>query len=174
MPSALLIPVPEAEPLVKSFRDRFDASAAVGVPAHITLVFPFAGPPALDEACCEGLANLVAGFAQFSFALQETRRFPRVLYLAPEPDQPFRALTEAIVRLHPEFPPYGGAFPNVTPHLTVAETDAIDRVAEEFDGASRGILPIAASANVVVLMVKGDDGWWRHYRSFALGRPVQR
>jgi hypothetical protein len=30
--------VPEAEPLVKPFRDRYDPSAAAGVPAHITLL----------------------------------------------------------------------------------------------------------------------------------------
>ena len=36
--SALIIAVPEAEPLVKAWRERFDYSAGVGVPAHITLL----------------------------------------------------------------------------------------------------------------------------------------
>jgi hypothetical protein len=36
--------VPEAEPLVKPFRDRYDPSAAAGVPAHITLLYPFKQP----------------------------------------------------------------------------------------------------------------------------------
>lgn len=39
--SALVVLVPEAEALVKSFRDRHDPSAAAGVPAHITLLYPF-------------------------------------------------------------------------------------------------------------------------------------
>ena len=42
--SALVILVPEAEPLVRPFRHRFDPSAALGVPAHITLLYPFIAP----------------------------------------------------------------------------------------------------------------------------------
>ena len=36
--SALVVLVPEAEGLVKDFRDRYDPSATAGVPAHITLL----------------------------------------------------------------------------------------------------------------------------------------
>ena len=39
--SALLIPVPAAEPAVRAWRGQFDPSAAAGVPAHITLLVPF-------------------------------------------------------------------------------------------------------------------------------------
>jgi len=42
---------------------------------------------------------------------REPRRFgDQVLYLAPAPDQPFRRLTDIIVREFPDYPPYGGAF----------------------------------------------------------------
>jgi hypothetical protein len=41
--------VPEAEPLVKPFRDRYDPSAAAGVPAHITLLYPFKHPDEADQ-----------------------------------------------------------------------------------------------------------------------------
>jgi hypothetical protein len=34
--SALIVEVPEAEPAVARYRDRFDASAPLGVPTHIT------------------------------------------------------------------------------------------------------------------------------------------
>ena len=41
--SALIVRVPEAEAeaLAGALRERFDASARVGLPAHITLVCPF-------------------------------------------------------------------------------------------------------------------------------------
>jgi hypothetical protein len=45
--SALVVLVPEAEVLVKPFRDRFDPLAAAGVPAHITLLYPFKHPDGL-------------------------------------------------------------------------------------------------------------------------------
>jgi len=44
--SSLMIVVPEAERLVKPFREKYDPSAAVGVPAHITLLYPFKLPVA--------------------------------------------------------------------------------------------------------------------------------
>ena len=42
--SALLVPVPEAEPFVQRHRFRHDSVALRGVPAHITVLFPFVAP----------------------------------------------------------------------------------------------------------------------------------
>jgi hypothetical protein len=39
--SALIIEVPEAEPAVARCREHLDASDALGVPAHITVLAPF-------------------------------------------------------------------------------------------------------------------------------------
>ena len=38
--SAVVIPVPEAEPLVGELRLEHDPAAAAGVPAHVTLLSP--------------------------------------------------------------------------------------------------------------------------------------
>ena len=40
--TALIVEVPEAEPAVGALRLEHDRSAARGVPAHITILFPFA------------------------------------------------------------------------------------------------------------------------------------
>jgi 2'-5' RNA ligase len=97
MESALLVLVPEAEALVKSFRDRYDPSAAAGMPAHITLLYPFKLPSELDDEVLADLRRCFARFAPIRYALASIRRFPvEVLYLAPEPDEPFRRLTLAI------------------------------------------------------------------------------
>jgi hypothetical protein len=45
-----------------------------------------------------------------------------VLWLEPEPGQPFRSLTAAVWAAFPEQPPYGGAHQDPVPHLTVAES----------------------------------------------------
>jgi hypothetical protein len=39
--SAFIVCVPEAEPHVAVLRERFDASARLGLPAHITMLYPF-------------------------------------------------------------------------------------------------------------------------------------
>lgn len=39
--TGLIVRIPEAEPAVRRWRDRFDPSAEAGVPAHVTVLFPF-------------------------------------------------------------------------------------------------------------------------------------
>jgi len=43
------------------------------------------------------------------------------MWLDPEPALPFRDLTNAVWRMFPQHPPYGGAHPDLIPHLTLAE-----------------------------------------------------
>lgn len=42
--SAFIVKVPSAESLVGALRRRFDATSALDVPAHITVLFPFMDP----------------------------------------------------------------------------------------------------------------------------------
>ena len=74
--SALIIAVPEAEPLVKALRDQFDWSAAQGVPAHITIDYPFIPPDQITPEVLADLREFFAQFAAFEFTLPETRHFP--------------------------------------------------------------------------------------------------
>ena len=170
--SALFIFVPEAEGLVKPFRDRYDPSAAAGVPAHITLLVPFKPPDEINEAVLDDLRRCFARFAPFEFSLASIRRFPDVIYLVPEPDEPFRQLTLAIWERYPEAPPFGGKWPDIIPHLTVAQlTDEqqLDRIADEFAQACQEQLPICATA-VETLLADNRSGYWLTRATFSLGR----
>jgi len=161
--SALMVLVPEAEPLVKPFRDRYDPSAAAGVPAHITLLYPFKHPDEVGKTVLDSLSQWFRRRAPFRFSLAPVRRFPdAVLYLAPEPDEPFRELTLAIWDWYPETPPYGGKWPDIVPHLTLAcvkDDQQLDSIAGDFAQASRGRLPIRAIAAEVALMEKRSGRW---------------
>src|SRR5437870_4853994 len=118
--SALVVPVPEAEPVVGRWRAGRDPSARAGLPAHITLLYPFVPPPLLDTAVDDAVADALATFHAFPFRLARTATFPGVLYLAAEPAQPFVDLTNVMTRRWPEHPPYEGRYDDVVPHLTVA------------------------------------------------------
>src|SRR5256885_11228054 len=67
--SALLIPVPEAAPLVREHRLRLDPNAAAGVPEHITLLSPFIRPDRLDAGVRWRLAALFARVRSLPFPL---------------------------------------------------------------------------------------------------------
>jgi len=168
--TTLVILVPEAESLVQTFREKYDHSAAAGMPAHITLLYPFKHPDQVNDFLVDDLRMLFSSHTRFQFSLVSTRGFPGVLYLAPEPPVPFKKLTRAIATQYPETPPYGGTFPDTVPHLTVAQrcsSEELVSIEEEFSRVSAGRLPIHATATEVCLMEK-RGGRWRNHTSFAL------
>jgi 2'-5' RNA ligase len=169
--SALVILVPEAEDTVRPFRDLYDPSAADSCPAHVTLLYPFKAPADISEADLRRLDGLFAAFAPFRFCLSDLGRFPGVLYLAPVPSEPFRALTSAIEKEFPETPLYGGAYPDIVPHLSVAnlpgDEPRLDRIAADFSRGFAESSPISATASEVVLL-DTRDGRWKVRATFRL------
>jgi len=168
--SAVIVAVPEAEPVVGELRLRHTHDAPLGVPAHVTLLFPFVPAERADEA--EGqLAELLRGHAPFDGTFARTARFPDVLYLAPEPAERFSALTEAIAAEWPEHPPYEGVHETVIPHLTVAESEdgaLLDTIAAEVEPR----LPIRTHVSEATLIVEDEEGRWHEHGRLPLGgRP---
>jgi 2'-5' RNA ligase len=156
--SALIVEVPEAEPLVREWRAKHDWSAQHGVPAHITLLVPFVPTETIDDRLHAELRALFAAHPAFSFRLARVARFPEVAWLAPEPVEPFKALIEAIASQYPEYPPYEGIHDEVIPHLTVAEGGT--ELQNEVDAALTPALPISAEARSVSLILEDESGWW--------------
>lgn len=169
--SALVVLIPEAESLVGAFRDQFDPSASVGMPAHITVLYPFKSPHELTPGVIRSLEELFSKSPIFGVSFAESRRFPSVLYLSPSPDDAFRRLTEIVTECFPETPPYGGRFTDIVPHLTVAEVSdgqRLDEIAAEFDRLAGGHLPIRAAVSEIAL-VDNASGSWQVRTRFALG-----
>jgi 2'-5' RNA ligase superfamily protein len=72
--SGIILPVPEAEPIVGQLRTLYDPQARVGVPAHITLLYPFAHASKVADIV-DALHQLFSRVPAFEFALVATRRF---------------------------------------------------------------------------------------------------
>jgi hypothetical protein len=170
--SALVILVPKAEAFVERIRQRYDPSAAIGMPAHITLNYPFLPGQRVDAEDIDQLRVLFSGFPPLRFALVEVRRFFDTVYLAPEPGDPFMQMIQAVASHFPGSPPYGGIFAEVVPHLSLAQSEneaELELVLREFAPGSKGKLPIAASAGEVWLM-DNQSGRWEKRLAFRLGR----
>jgi 2'-5' RNA ligase len=165
--SALVVEVPEAEPLVSDWRAKHDSSAQRGVPAHITLLYPFAPTERVDDGLLNDLRELFASQSAFSFRLTRVARFPEVAWLAPEPPDPFAVLIELIARRYPDYPPYEGIHDEVIPHLTVAEGGV--ELQDEVETALTPHLPIQADAKTVTLLVEDENERWRLGAHFPLG-----
>src|SRR5439155_3760547 len=85
--TALIVPVPEASAAVDASRElTCNAKPSIGVPPHITLLFPFVAR--ITEDLISDLQDVFAPIAPFAIELREVERFPGVAYLAPEPAAP--------------------------------------------------------------------------------------
>lgn len=164
--SGLIVTIPEAEPAVRAWRDRLDPSSRAGVPAHVTVLYPFLDASRIDQGVCAAVGELLGRHQSFEAPFDHCGRFPGVLYLAPETDTHFRRLTEAIVERWPENPPFGGQFDDVIPHLTVAQGQD-EVVLEEIEADLVTNLPIVTQVSSVDMLVH-DGTLWRRRASFAL------
>ena len=168
--SALIIAVPEASLAVDEWRERTSyAKPSRGVPAHVTILFPFVPPASIDRALVTDLRALFGEIERFRFELGTTARLPGVLYLEPAPAELFVCLTEKVSRAYPTYPPYEGAFDSIIPHLTAAEGSV-----ETLDEAEAEIvtrLPIRARATEVLLIEEIEPGSarWQARARLALG-----
>jgi 2'-5' RNA ligase len=170
--TAVLVLVPQAEAAVAEHREHLDMAASWGVPAHLSVVYPFVSPADVDERVLDALAAAVGAVPAFDCVFARTDWFgDDVLWLAPEPEAPFRALTRAVVAAFPAHLPYGGIHGGSVPHLTVGELrlGSTEELAAA-ERAVRGHLPIRARvAQAVLLAGRPEPGSWRPVAGFPLG-----
>ena len=160
--SALAVLVPEAEPVVAPLRQRLDRAASQGVPAHVTVLVPFLPPQELTANILAALRHTVAGVPRFFLTLNKVGWFgERVVWLSPDPAEPFRELTHRIAGRFPRAQPYRGEFTDVVPHLTIGH----DHPHEVLTAAAAEVqqhLPIHAWVSTVHLLVgrpEAGDSW---------------
>ena len=169
--SALIVTIPEAEPVVAPHRELFDRAASWGVPAHVTVLFPFLPPGEIDERVLEKLGRAAATVPAFFVALDRLGWFgERVVWLAPEPAEPFQRLTAAVTAHFPGVRPYDGAFDEVVPHLTIGHDHPVD-VLKAAGEAVLPQLPIRARVDTLRLITgrRESGGSWLTRALFPLG-----
>ncbi|MFI5761539.1 2'-5' RNA ligase family protein [Streptomyces sp. NPDC051563] len=172
--TALIVRIPEAEPVVREWQERIDPAtrAGAGVPAHVSVLYPFLPESLIDASVHASIAAALSPHHAFDLRFGRTGRFPGMLYLAPEPDAPLRGLTRAVTERWPEVRPYGGRYEDPVPHLTVAQrAPEADLDAAEADLAAR--LPLTARVRAVDL-VAYDGTAWRERARFLLREPSTR
>jgi 2'-5' RNA ligase len=167
--TGLIVEVPDAEHVVADWREQLDPHAMLGVPAHVTVLFPFAASDRIDEGILTALRQVLPAVEPFEFRLPRTGWFGEsVLWLAPEPGAPFRHLTEVLTATFPDYPPFGGQFAEIVPHLTVGDHGT----EQQLSAAERDVqrhLPIHSNAQSVTLMAEQADGRWHRKARLAFG-----
>lgn len=156
-----VVVVTDVPALTAVYRDSYPLLAGLGIPLHVTLLHPFVAPDELDAALPR-LRAALAGHERFDFSLERLRTFPRAVWVAPEPAEPFRALTAAIHAAFPLHPPYAGKYPDVIPHVTLAYVEEAQLASTLAALRTRvePLLPVAVTAREVTVLAERADGRW--------------
>jgi hypothetical protein len=171
--SAFAVKVPAAEPMVGDLRRLYDATVALGVPAHITVLVPFMDPARITPEVLERARLALNRTISFSFTLNRVGRFPETAYLAPEPAGPFIEMTRALAEAFPDFPPYGGEHDSIVAHLSVAHGNALDADAAAVELQARLAASGAVHASCTeVALIENSTGNWRDMHVFHLQRAA--
>jgi len=151
--------------------------AAVGVPPHITLLYPWRSAP-VDSASIEVLRTVLQQFEAFSLTLSHVATFlTGVVYAGAEPNVTLRSLIAAIAEAFPDTPPYGGQFATEGPvaHLTLArcERDELEGTRSDYASALSYILPIRIRVTAICVEEQTNITTWATTRVIPLGRDLK-
>jgi 2'-5' RNA ligase len=153
----LAVPVPAADPLVRRLTAEWEASYELGgvdeVHAHVTVLGPLIPVEAVDDQLHATLRRMYEATAPFDFRLEEVGVFTgTAVYLAPDPARRFAKLTADAVKAFPSYPPYGGKFDNVVPHMTLGPIWSPE-MERALVAAGTAAVPIEATATEVRLIL---------------------
>jgi 2'-5' RNA ligase len=167
--TALIIPfrLPAA---LEALRRRCLPDATAGLPAHVTLLYPFARPEALEDTVRKRIEKVVSAHAEFSCRLVGLGQWPGFLFASVEPEDPFRALYMDLFSVFPEFPSQRGRFEFV-PHVTIAEEPAASDPETASDPAWQS-LPAIHRVSRAELIVRGPTGWDVKWSFAMVGEPA--
>jgi 2'-5' RNA ligase len=170
--SAVIVPIvlPSRLAALRSARDQL---AARGVPAHVTILFPFLPVTALTPAIRSDLARLAARQVPFSAGFRRVEVRDAMVWLVPDDQRPFLDLTDAVATRWPDHPPYGGIHDTLIPHLTLLETT---------DGPTRGaaraaavdVGPFEMTVRELTVITENASGTWQTRWHLPLGDRTTR
>jgi hypothetical protein len=167
-PGALLAEIPAAEPLVGRWRERLDANARLGIPAHVTVTYPFVAAGEIDAPTRQRLTELFGSVPSFGFVLDHVGWFEaETMWLGPRDPAPFRALTDRVFAEFPAYPPFEGQYDEVIPHLTVGHRQPVAGL-RAAAAAVRPQLPIEGVVRAVSLWTQTSNQRWQRTAAFGL------
>lgn len=172
--SALLLVCPRIEDQVGRERSRLDLAAQDGIPAHVTVIYPFRPPGLMTAADHCRLEDVVASQDRFVLRCGRLGWFgSSVLFLAPEDPDPIVQLIRAVLSAFPDYLPYAGRYVEPTPHLTIGHNQPAAELLAASDSVGRR-LPLSQDVDHVELWMgpavegRSAPAAWRRVRDYPL------
>ena len=168
--SAIVVELPQLDAVLDGHRRALDPSRRWGMPAHLTLLYPFVPPADVDRSVRSRLEAVAMSVSPFDAVFDGFGWFAdRVLWLAPSQPETFTSVILQLVDAFPECPPYGGAFEEVIPHVTIGDGGHVELLRAAAN-AIRPWLPLETTVAALTLMEGSTEpGSWRVVERVALG-----
>ena len=121
--AVLILPPHEVQRFAAPIRQALMPERWMQVPAHLTLLYPFAPPGELDLVMPR-LRQALQDVRPFDVTLDHYGRFPNAVFLEPADPAPLLDLHRRLAAAFPEYPVYRGEFgPAIRPHVTLAYSE---------------------------------------------------
>ncbi|WP_426562205.1 2'-5' RNA ligase family protein [Angustibacter sp. McL0619] len=176
--TGLLLALPELAEFTSPWRSTSYAPDHPGLPIerrfppHITLLTPWAS--AQDDDAMSRLRSVAARHQPLDLMFADAEIFDgsQVVWLRPATDPALDALLADVLTTFAEFPPYEGAHPEPTLHLTVsADGDRV--VLDQVRRALQDRGPLRAPATRLSVFARGEDDVWSQTAAVPLGAQSQ-
>ncbi|WP_098245608.1 2'-5' RNA ligase family protein [Streptomyces formicae] len=155
--TAVVVVLPDAAPLLDAARRIDPALVRRGLPAHVSLLYPFVPVSALTDQDEKGVRSLAAGFPAADLVVEEVVTAPGFVAVTVPGLQP---LVDAFRAQWPALRPYEGRFgARPAAHVTVAMGADDPTVADRVRTAIGSLLPLHTRAAAVQLVTLTEEGW---------------
>jgi hypothetical protein len=146
--------------LIDRWRSKTVTVANLGVPPHITLLYPWRDAP-LSDNDLEQLRKVLLNHQAFSLCFDRLETFEvGAIYLALQDGSAAKTIMVDLMNAFPDTPPYGGDFLDAVPHLTLAKCDPENLQVLKTEIARELRLPLEFSVNEIAVMEEDTEGHW--------------
>jgi len=169
--SAIILSFSELASVVDNWRLDTVEVARLGVPPHITLLFPWKKTP-ITEVDINAVADICSQSAAFDVTFDNVSYFDSgCIYLSLFNEKDVVKLSSKLWAKFPNTPPYEGLHKNPIPHLTVAQSDteSIEIMHSNILQALQSIFPHTCTVGQVVILEENDFCKWCVKAELALG-----
>jgi 2'-5' RNA ligase superfamily len=87
-PSSAIVVRIRVPAAIERLRRAHDRAARLGVPAHVTILYPFVAASRLGRVERANVASIAAEIRAFRVTFASAARWPGVVYLEPRPSAP--------------------------------------------------------------------------------------
>ncbi|MGW6615543.1 2'-5' RNA ligase family protein [Streptomyces erythrochromogenes] len=169
--TAVVIVLPDAAPLLDAAWRIDPALVRPGVPAHVSLLYPFVPAASLTGQDEMNVRSLAARFPAADLLLEDVVTAPGFVAVSVPELQP---IVDAFHGQWPGLRPYGGRFgARPAAHVTVATGADDPDAAARVRAALGNLLPLRTRAAALQLVVLTEEGWRPRFTA-PLGDPDGR